>query len=227
MRGGRFSAPPAPEAHALGRSLHFDARLAGQDVRAGIAHVGALQDAGLLSAADAVLLEKALGEVGREIDEGGFAFNAEDEDVHSAVERAVTERLGDLGERLHTARSRNDLVVTDLRIWLLEAARRIDRLLMELAKALIDRARATESTVMPGTTHGRFAQPVTLGHHLLAHVWALLRDLERLDQWAGVFLDFLFRVRIIGEDLIVHFEQLVGAELLLHRCGQQSQGLVL
>ena len=182
--GGRFSGPPAPEAHALGRSLDYDVRLVRQDVRAGVAHVGALQDAGLLSAADAALLEEALGEVGRQIDGGGFVFNDEDEDVHSAVERAVTERLGDLGARLHAGRSRNDLVVTDLRLWLLEAALRIDRLLVELAEALVARARQSEATVMPGTTHGRFAQPVTLGHHLMAHVWALLRDLDRLEQWA-------------------------------------------
>jgi argininosuccinate lyase len=164
--------------------LDYDVRLVRQDVRAGVAHVGALQDAGLLSAADAALLEEALGEVGRQIDGGGFVFNDEDEDVHSAVERAVTERLGDLGARLHAGRSRNDLVVTDLRLWLLEAALRIDRLLVELAEALVARARQSEATVMPGTTHGRFAQPVTLGHHLMAHVWALLRDLDRLEQWA-------------------------------------------
>ena len=106
-------------------------------MRAGIAHVGSLMDAGLLSSTDAALLEEALSEVGREIEGGGFVFNDEDEDVHSAVERAVTERLGDLGARLHAGRSRNDLVVTDLRLWLLEAAGRIDGLLVELAEALI------------------------------------------------------------------------------------------
>ena len=123
---GRFSTPPAPEADALGRSLSFDVRLAPHDVEAGVAHVRALQDAGLLSPAEAGALEEALADVGNEIGEGRFAFDDADEDVHSAIERAVTDRLGDLGAKLHAGRSRNDLVVTDLRLWLLAAGRRID-----------------------------------------------------------------------------------------------------
>jgi argininosuccinate lyase len=182
---GRFSKPPAPEAHALGRSVHFDRRLASQDVEASLAHVRALQDAGLLDAGEAARLEQALSEVGEDIGEGRFVFHEADEDVHSAIERAVTEQLGDLGAKLHAGRSRNDLVVTDLRLWLLGAGRRIDRGVVALAAALVARAREHAATVMPGTTHTRFAQPVTLGHHLLAHGWALARDLERLEQWSN------------------------------------------
>ena len=182
---GRFSKPPAPEAHALGRSVHFDRRLASQDVEASLAHVRALQDAGLLDAGEAARLEQALSEVGDDIGEGRFVFHEADEDVHSAIERAVTEQLGDLGAKLHAGRSRNDLVVTDLRLWLLAAGRRIDRGVVALAAALVARAREHAATVMPGTTHTRFAQPVTLGHHLLAHGWALARDLERLEQWSN------------------------------------------
>jgi len=181
---GRFSTPPAPEAHALGRSLHFDVRLASVDVDASIAHVRALQDAGLLDADEAKELEEALAAVGGDIAEGRFDFHDADEDIHSAIERGVTQRLGDLGAKLHAGRSRNDLVVTDLRLWLLAAGRRIDGLVVALAEALIVRAREHAETVMPGTTHGRFAQPVTLGHHLLAHAWALARDLERLSDWS-------------------------------------------
>ncbi|MGH2631321.1 MAG: argininosuccinate lyase [Actinomycetota bacterium] len=181
---GRFSTPPAPEAHALGRSLRFDVRLASVDVDASIAHVHALHDAGLLDADEAAALEEALAAVGDEIAEGRFTFHEVDEDIHSAVERGVTERLGDLGARLHAGRSRNDLVVTDLRLWLLAAGRRIDGLVVALAEALITRAREHADTVMPGTTHARFAQPVTLGHHLLAHAWALSRDRERLRGWS-------------------------------------------
>ncbi len=181
---GRFSEPPAPEAHALGRSLDVDARLAPHDVAAGVAHVRALQDAGLLEAADADALASALTAVGVEIAEGTLAFDGADEDVHSAVERAVTERLGSLGERLHAGRSRNDLVVTDLRLWLLAASERIEEDLAALIAVLIDHAREHDATVMPGLTHARFAQPVTLGHHLLAHAWAFDRDRERLTQWA-------------------------------------------
>jgi argininosuccinate lyase len=181
---GRFSAPPAPAAHALGRSLHVDARLASVDVDASIAHVRALQDAGLLDADEAAALEEALAALGDDIAEGRFAFRDADEDVHSAIERGVTERLGDLGAKLHAGRSRNDLVVTDLRLWLLAAGRRTDGLVVALAEALIARAREHAETVMPGTTHARVAQPVTLGHHLLAHAWALARDLERLREWS-------------------------------------------
>ena len=183
--GGRFSKPPAPEAHALGRSLGFDVRLAPQDVEASVAHVRGLEDAGLLSADEAARLEKALREVGEEISAGTFAFDPADEDVHSAIERGVTDRLGDLGARLHAGRSRNDLVMTDLRLWLLAAARRIDDGVVRLIRALVAHAREHAETVMPGSTHARPAQPVTLGHHLLAHAWALLRDLERLDGWAS------------------------------------------
>ncbi len=122
--------------------------------------------------------------MGDDIADGGFAFHDADEDVHSAIERGVTDRLGDLGAKLHAGRSRNDLVVTDLRLWLLASGRRIDGLVTALVEALTARAREHADTVMPGTTHARFAQPVTLGHHLLAHAWALARDLERIGEWS-------------------------------------------
>ena len=181
---GRFSSPPAPEAHALGRSLHFDERLGQADVRASRAHVGALLAAGLLTADDAETLDATLAEVGEELAAGAVVFGAADEDIHSVVEREVTERLGDLGAKLHAGRSRNDLVVTDLRLWLLDAVARIDASISALVSVLVERAREHEATVMPGTTHARLAQPVTLGHHLLAHAWACSRDLERFAQWA-------------------------------------------
>ncbi|HXF71792.1 MAG TPA: argininosuccinate lyase [Actinomycetota bacterium] len=178
--GGRFGKRPAPEAQALGRSLGFDVRLAPHDVEASVAHARALEAAGLLTAEEAARLEEALREVGAEIAEGRFAFDPADEDVHSAIERGVTERLGELGARLHAGRSRNDLVATDVRLWMREASRRVGGLVRMLARALVARAREHAGTVMPGTTHGRPAQVVTLGHHLLAHAWAFLRDLGRL-----------------------------------------------
>ncbi len=147
-------------------------------------HVHGLEDAGLLTSDEAAALAEALTDVGRQIAEGGFTFDHADEDVHSAIERGVTDRLGDVGARLHAGRSRNDLVVTDLRLWLLDAGRRIEGLTTMLVRTLVARAREHIETVMPGITHARPAQPVTLGHHLLAHAWALLRDLERFDQWA-------------------------------------------
>jgi argininosuccinate lyase len=182
---GRFSKPPVPEAHALGRSLGFDARMASQDVDVSVVHVRALRDAGLLSLAEAASLEWELVEIGRAIVDGRFVFDPRDEDVHSSVERAVTDRLGELGGRLHAGRSRNDLVVTDLRLWLRAAGRRIGGATGALTRTLLDRAREHAIDVMPGTTHGRPAQVVTVGHHLLAHAWGLARDLERLDQWSA------------------------------------------
>jgi argininosuccinate lyase len=176
----RFGARPAAEARTLGDSLAFDARLAPQDVAASIAHVRGLARAGLLDAPEASALEATLRAVGSEIAEGRFAFGPSDEDIHSAIERAVTERLGDLGARLHAGRSRNDLVVTDLLLWLIDAGRRLEELGAVLVRLLVARAREHAATVMPGTTHSRHAQPVTLGHHVLAHAWALVRDLGRL-----------------------------------------------
>jgi argininosuccinate lyase len=181
---GRFTSAPAPEAHALGRSVHYDVRLAPHDVDVSIAHVNGLEGAGLLTADGAAALTDAITDVGRRIADGSFVFDPADEDVHSAIERAVTDRLGDVGARLHAGRSRNDLVVTDLRLWLLASHRRIDGLATMLVRTLVARAREHAETVMPGTTHARAAQTVTLGHHLLAHAWALLRDLERFDQWS-------------------------------------------
>jgi argininosuccinate lyase len=182
---GRFAKPPAPEAEALGRSLGFDVRLAPQDVEASVAHVRALEDAGLITSDEAGQLEKALREVGAEIAAGTFAFHAADEDVHSAIERGLIDRLGDVGAKLHAGRSRNDLVMADLRLWLLAAAGRIDEGIVRVIRALVSHAREHAETVMPGTTHVRLAQPVTLGHHVLAHAWGLLRDRERLAQWSA------------------------------------------
>jgi len=180
---GRFSTPPALEAQVLGRSLEVDRQLVFEDVAAGIAHVGALVDAGLLSGDDAVRLTDALEQVRSAILAGDFAFDPADEDIHSAVERGVTALLGDLGAKLHAGRSRNDLVATDVRLHLLGIQRTVVADLRTLAGVLVERARAHAADPMPGTTHGRAAQPITLGHHLCAHAWALTRDLDRFAGW--------------------------------------------
>jgi argininosuccinate lyase len=181
---GRFSGQPAAEAHALGRSIDVDLRLIDEDVRAGVAHVAAMSAAGLLDTGEAERLRQALRWVAAEAARGTLVVDDADEDVHSVVERAVTQRLGDLGARLHAGRSRNDLVVTDLRLWLLDSWTQIDAALVGLVDGLVTQAREHAATLMPGTTHARPAQPVTLGHHLLAHCWAFIRDLDRLDDWA-------------------------------------------
>jgi argininosuccinate lyase len=181
--GGRFSKPPAPEAEALGRSIEIDERLAFQDAQAGVAHVAALRDAGLLNAEEHDRLVVALTEVRDAILRGSFEFDLRDEDIHSAIERGVTELLGDLGAKLHAGRSRNDLVATDVRRYLLDVERTIHADVNGLLKTLLVRAREHASDVMPGATHARPAQPVTVGHHLCAHAWALARDAGRFGDW--------------------------------------------
>ena len=181
--GGRFSGVPAPEAQALGRSLEVDAQLVSEDVQAGIAHVGALRDAGWLTDDDVRRLTEALERVRDAILAGTFAFDPADEDIHSAVERGVTDLLGDLGAKLHAGRSRNDLVATDVRLHLLTVQATVSADVRELGRVLVERARAHAADPMPGSTHVRPAQPITLGHHLCAHAWALARDLERFADW--------------------------------------------
>jgi argininosuccinate lyase len=178
---GRFSKDPAPAAHALGRSLDVDATLAPYDIRAGVAHVAALRDAGLLTHEEAERLDAALEETLAAIAEGSFRFGSRDEDIHSAIERGVTELVGELGAKLHAGRSRNDLVATDVRLFLLD--REIAEEVRGLMRALLARARDHVGDPMPGTTHARAAQPITVGHHLCAHAWALARDRGRLADW--------------------------------------------
>jgi len=180
---GRFSKPPAPAAEALGRSLEVDERLAFQDVQVGIAHVAALQDVGLVTPDEANALEAALREVGDAIADGSLVFDPHDEDIHSAIERGVTDRLGDVGAKLHAGRSRNDLVATDVRLYLLAISRSIDADVRSLIGALVAKAREHSADPMPGSTHARAAQPITVGHHLCAHGWALSRDRGRLADW--------------------------------------------
>jgi argininosuccinate lyase len=180
---GRFSMPPAPEAEALGHSLGVDRALVVEDVRAGLAHVESLRDAGLVTDEEAQRLSDALEEVREAIVAGTFAFDPTDEDIHSAVERGVTDLLGDLGAKLHAGRSRNDLVATDVRLHLLSLAGHAADDVRAVARALVARARDHAGDPMPGSTHVRPAQPITVGHHLCAHAWALARDLERFADW--------------------------------------------
>ncbi|MEX0991637.1 MAG: argininosuccinate lyase [Actinomycetota bacterium] len=184
--GGRFSKGPAGEAHALGVSLHFDVRFASEDIEASVAHVHALQDAGLLTAGETESLVEALrGIWGEEDDDIVVELPVQDEDIHMLHERKVTEALGDLGAKLHAGRSRNDLVVTDFRLWLLAEGVAIAEDAADLVRTLARRSRETADMVMPGFTHNRPAQVVTVGYVLAAHAFALLRDLERLDQWSA------------------------------------------
>ena len=179
MWAGRFPGPPSDELIAFTSSLSFDGALIEHDLRATAAHVGALFAAGLLEEAERSALASTLDELLTAAKAGAFSFDPADEDVHSAVERVVTQRLGPTGARVHAGRSRNDLVAADLRLWTKDAARDLASSARALASALGDRAGEHLGSVMPGYTHMQRAQPVTLGHHLLAHAFALVRDAER------------------------------------------------
>ncbi len=178
---GRFDESPAPDAAAFTRSK-ADRRLVAQDVAATRAHVRALHRAGLLDAEGRDRLIEELDRLSVEAAAGAFPFHDDDEDVHSAVERILTDRLGDLGARVHAGRSRNDLVAADLRLWVKDAAADLAERVRALALTLGGRAEEHVDAVMPGYTHLQRAQPVTLAHHLLAHAFPLARDAERLDR---------------------------------------------
>ena len=175
----RFSEPQDPVFARLNTSLSFDRRLWHHDIAQSRAHARMLARAGVISAEEAGELERGLEAVGAEIDSGGFDVRPGDEDVHMAVERRLTELVGAVGGKLHTARSRNDQVVTDVALFTRDSAGHAARAVDALAQALIDAAAAHLDWPLPGYTHLQRAQPVYLSHHLLAYVWMLLRDRER------------------------------------------------
>ncbi|MHB8504224.1 MAG: argininosuccinate lyase [Acidimicrobiales bacterium] len=177
---GRFGDGPADELLSYTSSLPFDRRLAEDDLAGSRAHVRGLVRAGLLSPDDGAILLAALDRAGVELAGGAFAFRPGDEDIHTAVERRVTEIAGAVGARLHTGRSRNDQVATDLRLFAKRELASIAGLVVRLEEVLLDRAEGAGDSYLPGYTHLQRAQPVLLAHHLLAHAWALARDVDRL-----------------------------------------------
>jgi argininosuccinate lyase len=177
---GRFAGGPADELLAFTASLPFDQRLAADDLDGSRAHVAGLTRAGILSQEEADLVRTALDRVGQELRKGTFAFEPGDEDIHTAIERRVTELAGPAGAKLHTGRSRNDQVATALRLWCKRELTGLAHRLVALQRVLLERAREVGPAYLPGYTHLQRAQPVTLAHHLLAHGWALARDVDRL-----------------------------------------------
>jgi argininosuccinate lyase len=177
---GRFARGPADELLAFTVSLPFDQRLAADDLDGSRAHVAGLTRAGILSQEEADLVRTALDRVGEELRNGTFAFEPGDEDIHTAIERRVTELAGPAGAKLHTGRSRNDQVATALRLWCKRELTGLAGRLAALQRVLLERAREVGPAYLPGYTHLQRAQPVTLAHHLLAHGWALARDVDRL-----------------------------------------------
>ena len=177
---GRFGGGPAPELLAFTVSLPFDRRLAADDLAGSRAHVRGLHRAGLLGDDELGAVLDALDVVERELTEDRFVFVATDEDIHTAVERRVTELAGAAGAKLHTGRSRNDQVATDLRLFTRRELREVATRVLGLQEALLDAAVEAGDAYLPGYTHLQRAQPVLLAHHLLAHGWALARDVDRL-----------------------------------------------
>src|SRR5205085_6121023 len=177
---GRFKEPVDEQVKRFTASVAFDQRLAKYDIEGSLAHARMLAARGILSRRDLKSIERGLARVWREIHSGRFAWSLDAEDVHLNIERRLTALVGDAGKRLHTARSRNDQVATDLRLWLREEIDAIDALLAALLRALITQAERHAALVMPGFTHLQVAQPVTFGHHLLAYVAMLERDRARL-----------------------------------------------
>ncbi|HVM28078.1 MAG TPA: lyase family protein, partial [Mycobacteriales bacterium] len=181
--GGRFEGGPAEALARLSVSVHFDWRLAPYDLLGSQAHARVLHRAGLLDADELTRMLGALEELRAEVVDGTFRPRIEDEDVHTALERGLLEKLGTLGGKLRAGRSRNDQVATDLRLYLRDSARLVVRRLAELEEALLDQAARHVDTPAPGMTHLQHAQPVLFAHQLLAHVHAFARDVQRLVDW--------------------------------------------
>jgi len=175
----RFGEPQHPDFRRLNASIGFDRRLWPQDIAQSRAHARMLADSGIVSGEDRDALLAGLDAVAVELAEGRFPFAAEDEDIHMAIERRLTEIAGPVGGRLHTARSRNDQVVTDLAMYTRERAASAQAAVARLMAALLARAQEHADWPMPGYTHLQRAQPVYLGHHLLAYFWMLARDRDR------------------------------------------------
>ncbi len=182
--GGRFTDGPSPELAALSRSTQFDWRLTPYDLAGSRAHANALHAAGLLTVADHAELLRGLAALGERYDAGELHPDPSDEDVHGALERLLLAEVGEeVGGRLRAGRSRNDQVATLFKSFLRDHAHTIGVLVLDLVEAISTQARHHLDVVMPGRTHLQHAQPVLLSHHLLAHAWALLRDVERLRDW--------------------------------------------
>ena len=178
--GGRFSGETDNRVEAFTESISFDRRLYRQDILASQAHARMLAEVGLLTADEATQIVAALDAIAGEIDRGEFAFSVKLEDIHTHIERALIERLGDVGRKLHTGRSRNDQVVTDVKLWVRDAIDGLDGRLREMQRALLAAAERDRDLVLPGYTHMQRAQPVLAAHYFLAYVEKYQRDRDRL-----------------------------------------------
>ena len=180
MWGGRYKLGPAEIMERINASIGFDRRLYAQDIAGSLAHADMLVAQGILTAKDGRTIRRGLVKVRDEIEGGRFKFSTRLEDIHMNVESRLAELIGPVAGRLHTARSRNDQVALDVRLWVRDTIDRLEPMLQDLQAALIDRADEHAGTIMPGFTHLQTAQPITFGHHLLAYVEMIGRDRSRL-----------------------------------------------
>ena len=177
---GRFSEPVTERVKRFTASVEFDQRLAAVDIAGSLAHARMLAATGIIPAEDLARIEQGMAQISAEIARGEFAWSRDLEDVHLNIERRLTDLVGDAGKRLHTGRSRNDQVATDMRLWLRGAIDALTAQLTALRRALLDLAEQHAATIMPGFTHMQVAQPVTFGHHLMAYEAMFARDAARL-----------------------------------------------
>jgi argininosuccinate lyase len=178
--GGRFTEPTDEHLQALNDSIGFDQRMYAQDIAGSVAYARALGNAGVITPDEAETIINGLKTVLSEFETGQFVLKAGDEDIHTAVERRLTELVGPVGGKLHTGRSRNDQVATDFRLWVMDAIDRLDGDLLTFQHALIEKAEAHVQTLLPGFTHLQPAQPITLAHWLMSFFWMVARDRDRL-----------------------------------------------
>lgn len=218
--GGRFSKDTNALVDAFNASIDYDQRLYHEDIRGSIAHAHMLATCGIISEEDARAIEKGLKEILKEIQEGTFQFSTELEDIHMNVEAALTEKIGDAGARLHTARSRNDQVALDMHMYMKKEVTEIMDLLIQFEQALLTMAEKHLKTLMPGYTHLQRAQPITFAHHMLAYFNMLRRDFRRLQGvWEGADIMPLGAGAVAGTTLPIdrfqvakelHFSQVYG-----------------
>jgi len=211
---GRFEGGPAAELMAYTESLSFDRRLWPDDIAGSVAHVHGLAHASIISIIERDAVLEALAQVAKEMGDGSFRFLAGDEDIHTAVERRVTELAGPAGAKLHTGRSRNDQSATDVRLWMKRELVAVAGRIVALQDVLLQRAVDAGQVYLPGYTHLQRAQPVLLAHHLLAHGWALGRDVERL-------LDALERIDVspLGAGALAGSSLPLDPDYTAHRLG--------
>ncbi|SEC11549.1 argininosuccinate lyase [Paramicrobacterium humi] len=221
--GGRFASGPSPELARLSKSTQFDWIFASYDIRGSKAHAKALADAGYLSSEELDGMLEALTELDARVADGRFVAAESDEDVHSALERGLIEIAGPaLGGKLRAGRSRNDQIATLVRLYLIDHARAISRHIMQLLDAIVSQAEAHPDAALPGRTHLQHAQPVLLGHQLLAHAWPLVRDLERVRDWMSRATVSPYGAGALAGSSLGLDASLVARELGLTRPGENS-----